>query len=86
MTTLREATELELLEELMRRRKAGSEFTYDRFCDVCDHFVPFEGKGDVPKTYNPCSKGHKMEFHAPEDYSDCWGFYRIDCKDRKAED
>ena len=54
-----------------------------QWCDDCRNFVP---KEDATDAYNPCSLGHKMEFHAPSDLGDVYklqyGFYHLECVDR----
>jgi hypothetical protein len=80
---LREATEDELLEELARRRNARQTTRVSKFCDTCANFAT---KVDADDSYNPCTKGHTMNFQMPEGYPDAdddWGFYRRVCADRQ---
>lgn len=81
------ATVDELLEELARRRSTrDQERSVDSWCDDCGHFKTWTGEGDAPAGFNPCSKGHTMQFRAPADYGDAWGFYRRVCGDRLADE
>ena len=74
----------ELLEELVRRKNEDDEGSRGdiKFCESCEHFVPWEGKGELPKKYNPCPFGHDLKFRMPVGYSDDWGFFRRVCSDR----
>lgn len=83
---LRSYTTDQLLEELVRRRNKSAEQRPKRYCDDCSHYVAWvDGKtpaAKMPDGYNACSKGHKMLFHAPQDYGDDFGFYMRTCADR----
>ncbi len=70
----------DLLAEIVRRRNAEQLDSPVQFCESCTNFVP---DPKSPDTYNPCSKGHKMQFKIPEGYDfDNYGFYRRVCADR----
>lgn len=73
----------ELLAEIVRRRNSEAVSRPKAWCEDCAHFVPSMdiNCGD---DYNPCSKGHVMQFHSPEDvHFDEYGFYRTVCQDRE---
>lgn len=79
-------TDQELMDELLNRR-AEKElgFADIQYCHDCERFTPWSGRGDPPDSYNPCSKGHKMQFHMLEPWDgphDEHGFYRRICSDR----
>jgi hypothetical protein len=80
---LAEFTTEALLAELLRREDAKPRRRPKRWCDNCRHFKTSPKAGNA---YNPCQKGQKMDFLAPQDHSDLddtsWGFYRIGCIDR----
>jgi len=75
----------ELLAEIVRRRNARVARRPIVKCEECQYFKPSEKADD---SYNPCSKGHKINFRMPEaddgpsDSNDDWGFYRSCCPDR----
>lgn len=73
-----------MLEEILRRRnKSEREAPDKQWCDHCNNFRGWRGKPDmIPDDYNPCTKGHEMNFLAPVDYDDPWGFWRRLCPDR----
>ncbi len=77
---LSDYTVAELRAEIARREKKGIPHVPNRFCDFCQNFIAWNGKGDVPKTYNPCALKHKMKFYNGEPWED-FGFYRNNCKD-----
>ena len=68
------------LEEAAKRAEAGEA---GQWCDDCGNFVP---KEHAAESYNPCSLGHEMKFHAPRDMGEVqelrYGFYRLACVDR----
>lgn len=69
----------ELLEELLRRNK--EKHAVRSWCEACPNF---KTDPSAKESYNPCQKGHKMDFQIPVDYSDeDWGYYRDRCKDRR---
>ncbi|WP_300727389.1 hypothetical protein [Pseudomonas sp.] len=79
-------TDEDLLEELVRRRNAAKrDYQPAKFCEDCMRFRTWGGAGDPPKTYNPCGKKHRMEFHAPASYGQLndFGYYRAICTDRQ---
>ena len=79
----------ELIEEFLRRKNADDGGRRDdiRFCDQCEHFVPWSENNDPPKHYNPCSFGHEMSFRTPVGYDFVsWGFFRRVCTDRLEKD
>lgn len=78
-------TDDQLLEELVRRRNAAkSDRTPARWCEECLNFKVWQKECDPPKNYNPCAKGHEMEFHTPRAWQspDTFGYYRVICSDR----
>lgn len=83
----------ELLAEIVRRRNARISRRPIVNCEECQLFKPCgDGLSDkAMAAYNPCTKGHKMNFRAPEaddgpsDSNPDWGFYRNCCADRATE-
>lgn len=83
--SLRDYTLSELAAEIRRRQDRRNSLDTPRlWCSECVHFKAWEGRGDPPDDYNPCSKGHKMSFQCPpHDYTgDSTGFHRPRCRDR----
>lgn len=82
---LKQFSDGELLEELVRRKNVRKTNMPKHWCDDCAHFKAF-GLGPIdlmPDNYNPCQKNHKMQFMPPEDYDFInYGFYRSVCADR----
>ena len=75
----------QLFEEIVRRRNADDAGSRGdiKFCEDCEHFVPYEEQGEVPKRYNPCRFGHDLQFREPIGYDFIsWGFFRRVCDDR----
>jgi hypothetical protein len=75
-----------LLEELIRRRNAEPVAKPKHWCHDCAHWkawneVPREGQ--MPDSFNPCTKGHTMQFVVPQEIDDEHGFYRHVCADRE---
>ncbi len=64
----------------VRRREGWDADPPERFCDDCSHFKPWPGGGDVPASYNPCTKNHHMRFFShPLEWD--FGFHRDSCED-----
>ncbi|MFG5411473.1 hypothetical protein ABXN37_29275, partial [Piscinibacter sakaiensis] len=94
MNRLATFTEDQLLEELIRRRNQRTTAHPEHWCHDCQHYKawdeverPRDAIGRIPRCpddFNPCTKGHKMQFVVPEDYPDGqeWGYYRKVCADR----
>lgn len=83
MIALRDYSDAALIEELARRQNERDKKSMpEHWCDDCRNFKVFAGKGEMPDNYNPCSKGHKISFRAPDDYGEEYGFYRRVCTDR----
>lgn len=75
-----------LLEELMRRRNAETVASPEHWCHDCKHFEAWNEKkraGQMPESFNPCTKAHAMQFIVPQDIGDEYGFYRRVCADRE---
>jgi hypothetical protein len=75
----------QLLEEVVRRRNERKDVGDVEPCDECRHFVFWTAAGDVPKDYNPCNQGKRMNFHMPGDGEDphsSIGYYRRVCASR----
>jgi hypothetical protein len=78
----------ELIEELARRRNARELAKPEKWCGDCANFKTWNhdvenDRGAMPDNYNPCQRGHKMQFVVPEGYcDDDYGFYRRVCGDR----
>lgn len=84
MTPLSQYSTIALIDEL--RRREGDTHVYSPItpCDECAHYRVWKSlnQGHIDD-YNPCSKGHSMQFRAPTSAGDaCWGFYRPGCSDR----
>jgi hypothetical protein len=64
---LAQFTDDQLIEEYLRRKNGDDGGRRDdiRFCDQCEHFMPWTEDGDMPKKYNPCSFGHDLNFRVP---------------------
>lgn len=81
---LRDATQAQLLEELVRRQnKATREQPPEQWCDDCVHF---KASTTATEKYNPCQKRHAMDFYFPQDFEGphgTCGYYRTVCPDRK---
>lgn len=74
-------TSAQLLEELGRRLRDSQPVPTD-WCEDCRHYVV---NARAPDTYNPCHKGHAMEFYLEPDCpgpDPVAGFFRIPCLDR----
>jgi hypothetical protein len=85
MALLRGFTRAELLQELVRRENEGSKESCVPWCHDCRLFSPWDSSKahlEMPQDYNPCSKGHVMNFVAPDDFGADCGFYRNVCLDR----
>lgn len=77
-------TDRELIGELARRRKDLARDEEEKeWCDDCANFSTWVRDLSPPNNYNPCSFGHRMRFKEPEGYTDCFGFFMNNCKDRK---
>lgn len=49
------------------------------WCEQCTQFVPMD---NPPKDYNPCKKGHIMNFFQPHNWPDDeYGFFVESCAD-----
>lgn len=82
-------TDDQLQAELARRLRARSD---DRereplpWCYNCVRFLFWTETRDPPDDYNPCEKGHKMNFRMPADISEAhrgdYGHYLRRCADR----
>lgn len=86
---LRRYTRNQLIEELARRANERDTRKPEQWCHDCRHFVtwldqdpPELARRECPDSYNPCTKGHKMRFSAPEEMEDEYGFYLPVCADR----
>lgn len=82
-------TDQQLLEELARRAadKAAGSDQPKRWCEACRHYrtlprsIPIGSREE--QSYNPCTKGHAMEFQMPDGYEFYdYGYYRLVCGDR----
>lgn len=79
---LKQCSEDQLIEELMRRRNAREQADIKDWCHDCAHYATDPRADD---TYNPCQRNHKMKFKVPDSEGDYdWGFYRRVCADRTA--
>ena len=80
---LQEFTTFQLMEEVTNRLRDAEVSEIMNWCDNCAHFKPSDKANDK---YNPCSKKHAMQFHAPDSMSEAvggeFGFYRLVCLDR----
>jgi hypothetical protein len=75
----------QLIEELARRQNAAPVAKPEHWCHDCDNYVAWNDKprkGEMPDSFNACTKGHTMKFVAPEDFDDEYGFYLRVCADR----
>ncbi len=83
---LRRYSTAQLIEELARRANGRQTKQPKKWCHDCTHFMAWvDGKTPnmpCPDTYNPCTKGHAMQFMAPEEMDDEYGFYLRVCPDR----
>jgi len=77
-------TKEELLAELVRRMNAPQDEQNAPWCHDCGHFRLYEGRGDVPKTFNPCARQHRPAFWVPKPWEspEHYGFFRTVCEDR----
>lgn len=87
--TMREITEFsreELLAELVRRENLPRDEQLAPWCEDCAQFKPYAGSGEVPPRYNPCSRGHRMNFWVPQPWEspETFGHYRPVCEHRKS--
>jgi len=80
--TLAAFSDDELIEELARRKNARAVAAPEHWCHDCRNCLTWRGRGEPPNTFNPCSKGHTMQFIVPEEMDDEWGYYRRVCADR----
>lgn len=85
---IEDASDQALRDELEERAKERALRDNDEevpSCEDCARFKPWRGRGEVPETYNPCSKRHAMRFRMPEPWENphAGGFYRLVCSDRK---
>lgn len=74
-----------LIEELIRRRNAEPVAKPKHWCHDCANFESWNAKqraGTMPDDFNPCTKGHAMQFVVPQEVNDEHGFYRRVCQDR----
>lgn len=85
-------TSSELMDEITRRREVRVTRRQIVNCEKCSHFTPNPAADvDAAVPYNPCSRGHQMNFRAPDpddgppDSNPDWGFYLIGCKDRDTQ-
>lgn len=87
MVDLKKIPSDDLENELHRRRRWREDHTPRPipYCDECSHFAAYTGGMDMMQNdYNPCQRGHKMNFRMPDGpTTHDWGFYRIGCKDRE---
>lgn len=70
------------MQEATRTRRIDMKIEY---CDHCDSFLPWTSNKPIPDSYNPCIKGHKMQFRSPDEHNwtgEDWGFFRPRCADR----
>lgn len=83
---LRRFSNAELLEELSRREnKKPKDDRPGNWCHECKFFTPWTVKNahlTMPESYNPCAKGHVMNFIIPDDIGEDYGFYLNVCRDR----
>lgn len=87
MRPLKSFTDDQLIEELARRRNERTVATPEHWCHDCRNFVAWADaprKGPMPDDYNPCAKGHRMQFVVPMEIDDEYGYYRRVCADREA--
>lgn len=83
---LRNFSDEELLEEIVRRRNKRTVAKPEHWCHDCVHFKAWDEvprAGNCPSDFNPCTKSHEMKFITPADVSDEYGFYRRVCADRE---
>lgn len=84
--SLHNFTTAQLIEELARRANKRTTRRPKHWCEDCAHFITWlDGKTPektMPDDYNPCTKGHTMQFIAPEEVSDEYGHYLTVCADR----
>lgn len=83
---LRRYSTNQLVGELARRANGEPTRKPEHWCDECTHFVPWsehaQRKKPMPDDYNPCEKGHAMQFITPEEIDDEWGHFLHVCADR----
>jgi hypothetical protein len=74
----------ELLAELVRRMNAPQDEQDAPWCHDCGHFRLYEGRGEVPKYFNPCAHQHRPAFWVPKPWEspEHSGFFRTVCEDR----
>lgn len=85
MNPLKGFSDDRLIEELVRRRNNARSVTPEHWCDECRNYVVWsEAKrtGEMPDDFNPCGKGHTMQFIMPIEINDDHGYYRRVCADR----
>ncbi len=76
----------QLIEELARRQNEAPCAKPDHWCHDCGNYVAWYDlprKGEMPDSFNACTKGHAMKFIAPEEFDAEYGFYRRVCADRE---
>jgi hypothetical protein len=77
---LEKYTTTELLDEIGKRFDSAEATKSDHWCDDCLFFAAKENAGE---NYNPCKKKKKMEFKAPDEWSDVdannYGFFNCKC-------
>jgi hypothetical protein len=85
-TPLREATQVQLVEELARRLNENVRDEPPEFwCDNCVHFRTTTGRAlELKPHWNPCAKKHQVSFYVPQphDSPDTFGYYVEVCPDR----
>jgi hypothetical protein len=85
--SLKDFSTQELLEEVSRRKRTAENAgdVVENWCADCANFNAAKAipEKDLDK-YNPCIKGHTMDFKMPEGYCDDFGFYRVLCSDRES--
>jgi len=88
MNELRKFSIDQLLSEIARRHKLEKNRRDGiQWCEGCKNFRPFKPlrAEEMPENYNPCRRGHEMQFLCPDFGTDeGWGFYRRVCGDREA--
>ena len=84
--TLAEATTAQLVEELARRmNRIARDEPPSHWCDECIYFRLGTRYQAERKDWNPCSKGHAMEFYVPQphDGPETFGYFLDVCADRE---
>jgi hypothetical protein len=85
---LKDYSDGELINELARRNNVREKSRPEKWCHDCENFKGWDDDLErkhkaMTASYNPCQKGHKMQFVMPEDCGDAdYGFYRRSCEDR----